>query len=162
MALGLAANFTVVASPLLGSNSYFVRLEQLRDDPRLSTTTAAHRYLNAQVPPGGQALLVGDAAVFDLRVPFLYSTCFDTCILEELTRDRDATQRRAQLAERRISHIYVNWAEISRYRQPGNYGFTDYVTPSLLHEELEGQQVIRRVAVPDLDPAQGEVFEVIP
>jgi hypothetical protein len=67
------------------------------------------------------------------------------------------------LADQRVSHIYVNWAEIRRYRQPGNYGFTDYVTPALLHDELERQQqLIRRVEVPDLDPEQGEVFEVQP
>ena len=159
--LGLAANFTVAASPLLGSNSYFVRLEQLRDDPRLTTETTAHRYLNAHVPPDRQALLVGDAAVFDLRVPFLYNTCFDTCILEDLLRDRDPDQRRAQLAQQRVSHIYVHWAKIQRYRQAGNYGFTDFVTPALLHEELERQQLIRRVEVPDLDPAEEEVFEVL-
>ncbi len=156
--LGLAANFTVVASPLLGGNSYFVSLEQLRDDPRLTTVSIAHRYLNAHVPPGRHALLVGDAGVFNLRVPVLYSTCFDTCILEELLRDRDAAQRRARLEELRVSHIYVNWAEIRRYRQPGNYGFTDYITPALLHEELERQQTdsARRGAGPG-SAARGSV-----
>ena len=122
---------------------YFVRLEQLRDDPQLTTVSIAHRYLNEHVPPGRRALVVGDAAVFNLRVPVLYSTCFDTCILEELARDRYAVQRRARLAELRVSHIYVNWAEIARYRQHGNYGFTDYITPELLHGELEvGQRLI--------------------
>ncbi|MHB8864042.1 MAG: hypothetical protein ACYC6N_16685 [Pirellulaceae bacterium] len=158
--LGLAANFTVAASPLLGNNSYLVSLEQLRDDPRLTTVSVAHRYLNDHVKSDRQALLVGDAAVFNLRVPFLYNTCFDTCILEELMRGRSVGQREAQLVNRRISHIYVNWAEIRRYRQPGNYGFTDYVTPALMHEELERQQLIRRVEVPELDPTQGEIFEV--
>ncbi|MHB8974812.1 MAG: hypothetical protein ACYC3X_30690 [Pirellulaceae bacterium] len=163
LGMGLAANFTLVASPLLVGNSFLVSLDQLRDDPRVTTVSIAHRYLNAHVPPGRQALLVGDAGVFNLRVPSLYSTCFDTCILEQLTRGRDAAQRRAQLAEQRVSHIYVNWAEIRRYRQPGNYGFSDYVTPALLHEELERQQqLIRHVEVPDLDPRQGEVFEVQP
>jgi hypothetical protein len=162
LALGLAANFVLVASPLVGDNRYFVRLEQLRDDPQLSTVSIAHRYLNEHVPSGRRALVVGDAAVFNLRVPVLYSTCFDTCILEELVRDRSTAQRRARLAELRVSHIYVNWAEIARYRQHGNYGFTGYITPELVHGELEvGQRLIRSVAVPELDPQQGEVFEVV-
>jgi hypothetical protein len=162
LALGLAANFVLVASPLVGDNRYFVRLDQLRDDPQLTTVSIAHRYLNEHVPPGRRALVVGDAAVFNLRVPVLYSTCFDTCILEEVARDRSTAQRRARLAELRVSHIYVNWAEIARYRQHGNYGFTDYITPELVHGELEaGQRLIRRVAVPELDPKQGEVFEVV-
>ena len=107
-------------------------------------------------------VLVGDAAVFNLRVPVLYSTCFDTCILEELLRDRDAAQRRARLAELHISHIYVNWAEIARYRQPGNYGFTDYITPALVHDELEAQQqLIRPWRSRSWIRRQGEMFEVV-
>jgi hypothetical protein len=105
---------------------------------------------------------VGDAAVFNLQVPVLYSTCFDTCVLEELLRDRDATERRARLKELRVSHIYVDWQEIARYQQPGNYGFTDYITPELIHGELEVEQrLIRAVAVPELDRHVGEIFEVV-
>jgi hypothetical protein len=28
-----------------------------------------------------------------------------------------------------VTHVYVDWFEIERYRSPGNYGFTDFVTP---------------------------------
>ncbi len=162
LACGLVANFTLAALPLLGDNRYLVRLEQLRDDPRLTTVSVAHRFLNEHVRPGGCVLIVGDAGVFNVRVPMLYSTCFDPCIFEQLMRGRDAAQRRAQLRERGVSHIYVDWAEIERYRQPGNYGFTDYVTPELLHGELEAEQrLIRAVPVPGLDPQRGEVFEVL-
>ena len=160
--LGSLANLALIASPLPGDNRYFVRLEQLRDDPRLATVPVAHRYLNANLPAGRRALLVGDAAVFDLRVSVLYNTCFDTCIFEELLRGYDPADRAARLAERRVSHIYVNWAEIRRYRQPGNYGFTDYVTPEFVHDELEiRQKLLRRIQVPDLDPEEGELFEVL-
>ena len=34
------------------------------------------------------------------------------------------------LRQRKLTHIYVDWKEIKRHRQPGGYGFTDFVTPS--------------------------------
>lgn len=160
---GLAANFAVVASPLIGLDYYLVSLDQLRSDPRLDGVSVAHQYLNSHVPPDQHVLMVGDAGVFDVQVPSIYNTCFDTCIFEEIMRGRDAAQRRARLKELRVSHLYVAWGEIARYRRPGNYGFTDYVTPQLLHGEMESEQhLIRAVPVPDLDTEVGEIFEVIP
>jgi hypothetical protein len=51
----------------------------------------------------------------------------------------------------------VNWAEIRRYRS--TYGFSDYVTRELVHGQLvKDQQLLRPVTVPNLDPADGEVF----
>jgi hypothetical protein len=162
LVLGLVANFLTVVSRPVGDNRYLVRLEQLRDDPHLTMVSVAHHYLNEHVPRDGCALVVGDAAVFNLQVPVLYSTCFDTCVFEELLRDRDATERRARLKELRVSHIYVDWQEIARYQQPGNYGFTDYITPELMHGELEVEQrLIRTVDVPELDRHVGEIFEVV-
>lgn len=160
--LGLLANIVMVALPLVGSDHFLVRLEQLRDDPRLTTVSVAHQYLNQHVPAGKCALLVGDACAFDVRVPVLYNTCFDANILEQLVRGHSDAERRARLNQRGVSHVYVDWAEIARYRQPGNYGFTQYITPALLHDELEREQrLLRRVPVPDLDPLQGEMFEVV-
>ena len=49
--------------------------------------------------------------------------------------DRDAGEgpgfRRVPhgLRERRLTHVYVDWKEIQRHREPGGYGFTDFVTP---------------------------------
>ena len=34
-----------------------------------------------------------------------------------------------KLAAEGITHVYVNWLEILRYRAPGSYGYTDFVTP---------------------------------
>ena len=33
-----------------------------------------------------------------------------------------------------ITHVYVDWDWIRRYREPGNYGFTDFVRPSRFKE----------------------------
>lgn len=160
--LGLAANFVLIASPVLSDNRYLVELQQLRDDPRLSTTPPALRYLNANVPVGRRVLAIGDAAVFPLRVPVLYSTCFDDCLLDEILRRRDTEGRRTRLAELKISHIYINWGEIARYWQPGNYGFPSSITPELIHGELMARQrLIRLVQVPELESGSSEIFEVL-
>jgi hypothetical protein len=46
--------------------------------------------------------------------------------------DRPAEAARRALAEREIALVYLNWAEIARYRQPGNYGYDERITPELL------------------------------
>jgi hypothetical protein len=61
--------------------------------------------------------------------------------------------------------VLIRWDEIARYRSPGNYGFTDYVTPELVHQELvREQQILRPVPViiggQQYVPESGEVFEV--
>lgn len=160
--LGLLANFVLAASPLPGDNRYFVSLEQLRDDPRLSYIPVAQRYLNEHVPAGSRALMVGDAAAFELRVPVLYNTCFDDCQFERLLSGFSADERRTRLIEQGISHIWIDWSKIRRYREPGNYGYSEFVTPELVHGELvRDQRLLRPVPVPGLAPETGEVFEVV-
>lgn len=170
LGVGLVANFIFIVAPRpqIADNRYFVSLEQLRDDPRMTFPPDAYapvafRYLEEHVPAGSRALVVGNAAVFPLQVQVLYNTCFDDCTFENLFRDRTAQQRRTLLVERGISHIYIDWAELGRYRQPGNYGYSPYVTRELVHGELVAQQrLLRPVNVPGLEPELGEVFEVVP
>ncbi|MCA9208973.1 MAG: hypothetical protein KDA55_11480, partial [Planctomycetales bacterium] len=106
-------------------------------------------------------LLVGEAQPFDFEMPVLYATCFDTSPLERLLRDRSADERRQMLREHRVAYVFVNWHEIERYRSPGNYGFTDWITKDLIREELVRQQVLRPVPLDDLDPEMGQIFEVV-
>lgn len=143
-----------------------VSLETLRwDEPaepdEPSRVSLPHRYLNRNVPDGKRVLLVGDAQPFDLEVPAVYATCFDPCNFELWMRDRSAEQRRAKLARQQISHIYFDWAEIARYRSPGNYGFSDWVTRDLIWSELVQQQGLLRKVPLEMDPARGELFEVL-
>ncbi len=170
LGVGLVANFTYIVAPLpnLADNRYLVSLEQLRDDPRMTLDPGAYQqvafaYLRTHVLPGAKTLVVGDAAVFNLRVPALYNTCFDDCQFEALFRDRSADDRRQRLTELGISYVYIDWAELRRYRQRGNYGYSPYVTRALVHGELVTQQkLLRRVNVPGLDPEQAELFAVMP
>jgi hypothetical protein len=92
----------------------------------------------------GTVLCVGDAAVFDLKPPVLYNTCFDDCVFEQLVRDkssketrpenqmRSAKEIRAELASLHIAYVLVNWKEIERYRD--SYGFTDFVEPQVFDQ----------------------------
>ncbi|MFP6618210.1 MAG: glycosyltransferase family 39 protein [Pirellulaceae bacterium] len=166
--LVLATLFGTLAgsSSLLGDNRFLVRLGPLRDGPAVvgefedSSHAHLHRYLNRHVPPSaGKVLLVGDAEPFDLRVPVLYNTCFDECIFERLMRGRDARQRLSALREQGITHVFVYWSLIDRYRKPGNYGFTDYVVRDLVRRELVGQGILHPLPI-DMSAEEGELFEV--
>ncbi len=163
---GLLANLMFLLSTNRHDGRYLVGLEQLRtdeptDEHAISRVNPFHRYLNDVVPEGHTVLLVGDAQPFDLEMPALYSTCFDDCVFEQLMKGRSREERSAALREHRISHVYVSWTEIERYRGPGNYGFTDYVTKSLVRDELAGdQELLRRVPL-SIDPDIGELYEVI-
>jgi 4-amino-4-deoxy-L-arabinose transferase-like glycosyltransferase len=164
---GMAANLLYVITTNRHDHRYLVALDLLRvDEPDQphgpSRVHPAHQYLNSAVPPEQCVLLVGDAQPFDLEVPTLYNTCFDESIFERLLKGRAREQRLAALREHRISHVLVDWSEIDRYRSPGNYGFTDYVSRTLVRDELaREQQLLRRVEL-GADPEWWEVFEVVP
>ncbi len=127
---GSGANFLVAAAGQ--GNAWFVGLARLRHDP--GWVDPWHEYFNAQ-PSQGRLLTVGDAAVFDLTPPVLYNTCFDDCIFEQLVKGRTAAEIRAELAARQVSHVYVDWGEIARYRR--TYGFTDFVQPEVFNRLVE-------------------------
>jgi hypothetical protein len=128
LGLGMGMSLLLITGRDLSDNRYFVRLDRLRGDP--SRGRAWHCVLNAQLPPGHALLSVGDAAVFDLRMPVYYNTAFDDSMLELICQGRGPLEIAAELERLRISHIYVHWGELARYRQPGNYGgVPDFVTP---------------------------------
>jgi hypothetical protein len=163
---GLAGNLCLVIATNRHDHRYLVALEELRrDEPDEpdgpSRVHRAHRYLNDAVGPGRRVLLVGDAQPFDLEVPVLYNTCFDECIFERLMKGRSRQQRRAALRDLGISHVFVQWSEIRRYRSPGNYGFTDYVTKERIRDELVRRQGLLRPVALTPDPDAWELFEVV-
>jgi hypothetical protein len=147
--LGLVANFLVIGIAV-GDARFLVALEDLRTDvgdPAAGISgrvNPAHHFLNETVPPGAAVLLVGDAQPFDLETRVYYNTTFDNNLFEQLMKGRTADVRRREFEERGITHIYVNWHEIARYRSPGNYGFTDYVQPGRF-DELVAEGLLREV-----------------
>ena len=146
LVLGLGSNLLVGASPMIGDNRYFVPLEQLRTDP--ARVDPWHRYFNTHVPQG-KLLMVGDAQVFDLEVPIFYSTCFDDSLFEQLVKGHTIDEIRTAFAAHDISHVYVHWGEINRYRSPGNYGFSEFVQPAVFQKLVEAGVLEPLLVIPD-------------
>ena len=132
--VGSLSNFLVATSGPGGYNRYFVALRRLRHAP--DRVDPWHRYFNTRKDVG-RVLMVGDAQVFDLEVPVLYNTVFDDSIFEQLVAGRAAEEARAALLERGVTHVFVHWGEIERYRSPGNYGFTEFVRPAVFLRLVE-------------------------
>ena len=99
--------------------------------------------LNATLPSTSKVLMVGDAEVFDATFPLVYNTVFDDNIFEEWTVDSsDITTPlrerrmlppddiRRVLKSQRITHVFVHWGEILRYRLPDSYDYTAYMQPN--------------------------------
>ena len=136
LAVTSALNFVFFGTNVLADNRYCVPLRTIRDHewiPGMQMT--AHRYFNSPHFQGTRVLLVGDAQPFDIQIPVLYNTCFDKCIFEQLMQGRTATERLAVLHNAQISHIYVDWSEITRYRQ--TYGYSKFVQPEVFQELLQ-------------------------
>ncbi len=129
LAFGLISNFVVIASGTLGDSRYLADLDVLRVDAHIIDHW--HSYLNEHKGEVTGALLVGDAQPFDLEVPVLYNTVFDANVFERLARNRTPEQIHRSLVERDISHVYVAWGEVARYRSPGNYGISEFIQPAV-------------------------------
>lgn len=149
------ASLLVAASPAPGKyQRFFLPLHRARTDPL--RVDAWHRHFNAH-PPEGVLLLVGDAAVFDLDVPILYSTCFDATPLRILAGAASPEERRRRLAEAGVSHVLVHWGEIARYR--ATYGFDPWVQPSLF-DELVAQEVL--LPLPPIEDHSAHAYRAVP
>ena len=137
--IAVAFNLAFITTTLLGYNAYLADLDEARKGS--ASTSAGIAFLNEHLPPGARVLAVGEAQVFDARFPIVYNSVFDHSIFEQWFADpapdvphgerplRDFDEIRQKLAAEGITHIYVNWQEILRYRAPGSYGYTDFVTP---------------------------------
>ena len=53
------------------------------------------------------------------------------------------------------------WRELDRYRSPGNYGYSSYVTRDLVRRELVAEQGLLRPLPLEDDPDSSEVYEVV-
>ena len=105
-------------------------------------------------------LFVGEARVFQARFPVLYSTCFDSCRLEQLLAGKSRAERLAALRAAGVAYILVHWGELERYRTPGNYGYSEFVTRPLIHDELVRQQALLRPVPIGMPSRVIELFQV--
>jgi hypothetical protein len=67
--------------------------------------------------------------VFHLDHRVVYNTVFNPETIEQLAKGKTADAFLRELEARNVTHVYVDWKEIARHRQPGGYGFSDYVVP---------------------------------
>jgi hypothetical protein len=102
-------------------------------------------------------LLVGQASVFPMNHPIVYNTVFNRETIEALSKGKSPEEFHQALVDRGITHVYVDWSEIDRYRGPENYGFTPLVT----HRWLSGL-VASGVLNPgrQVRPGPQEIFQV--
>jgi hypothetical protein len=148
-------NFAFIATPLVGLNEWTGDLRTLRTKVPEMINPALAR-LDTVLPSDAKVLLVGQAAVFHLNHRLVYNTVFNRETIETLASGRTPVEVGRALRARGITHVYVDWADIERYRSPGNYGFTPFVTPDLF---------ARLVAAGVLEPARAigkrhELFRV--
>jgi hypothetical protein len=130
MTVGVAANLVYVSTALASLNRWTADLETLRDEVPLLLNVPLAR-LDKELPADAKVLLVGQAGVFHVRHAIVYNTVFNRETIEVWAKGQSPARVREALVSRGVTHVYVDWAEIKRYRDPGNYGFTPFVTPEL-------------------------------
>jgi hypothetical protein len=152
----LICNFTDSSTALTGLNEWTASLPFLRSDlpRRLNPPLSA---IDSGLPADAKILLVGQAAVFHMNHGILYNTVFNPETIEVLASGKSTEAFRAELIRRSITHIYVDWKEIRRHRDPDGYGFTEFVTKERF-AEWAASGVLGR---PQPIGAEQELYEVI-
>ncbi|MDO4557464.1 MAG: hypothetical protein Q4C47_00665, partial [Planctomycetia bacterium] len=153
--LGIGWNGILILT-VATDTAFLVPFEKIERDPiRLSE---AHRRIQRD-PSISKILLTGDATPYELRKPLWYHTCWNACPLESLVTEDDPVATRRRLNEEAFSHVGVNWNEIARYRSPGNYGFSSFVTPDLFRNLCENGVL---EYLPELSDQGYQFFRVLP
>ena len=131
-------NYGVNRLPVIGFHAGLIKMTEART----RSVRQDLRLLNSTLPKHARVLMVGEAAVFNATFDLVYNTVFDESIFEQWTSaagDSKSSENapmkspeeiRSVLREQNITHIYVNWSEILRYRL--TYGYTDFVAPDRL------------------------------
>ena len=147
-------------------NRLFLSMPQMKTDYQVRVMPWT-LYFNAN-PPTGKLLLIGEAKAFDFDCPVLYSTCFDTSVFEEIMKDENGKLKSPQairdgFLESGITEILVDWNEISRFKSPGNYGFSDFIEPTVFYK-LTLAGILTPIYPPDenLRNSPQRAYHVIP
>jgi hypothetical protein len=138
-------NLDFATNGLSGNNTYLLDETAARRAVETRTMTL----LNTHLPDTARVLLVGEAEIFDARRDVLYNTVFDRSLFQAMAATdpfslhdpeiplKPADDIRAVFREAGVTHVLVNWLEILRYREPGSYGYTEFVTPERLQALVE-------------------------
>lgn len=139
------------------------RPELFAEPSNVDATDATTSVSNADAfpRPTRKLLLIGEAKAFVYRVPVVYSTCWNRSPLIPLLGDsverdadgkiaaiRDADAIRRRFADEKIAFVLVDFAELSRFRSPGNYGFRDADVDESLFRLLTAANVLAPFELP--------------
>lgn len=128
LTIATLANLAMILTPITGPTNWTAPLERLFVEVPASVNPPLAR-LNRALPPDAKPLLVGQAAVFSLDAPEVaYSTVFNPERFAEWTDGRSSEEIHRILNEQSITHLYVDWVEIARHREPGGYGFDERIS----------------------------------
>jgi len=145
-------NFGFVTTPLCGYNAYLNSYAQAEEATKTPSVNVVERL---QLPENAKVLFVGEAELFDAKFPYAYNTVFDQSLLEIWTSDQVASGEwvlkspeaiRARFQEEGITHVFINWNEILRYRT--TYGYTDFISPDRIHEFVNAE-LLTPIPLPD-------------
>lgn len=140
--LAVLFNLGIATSGLSGNNAY---LDDMRHAEKFALAMTGPEILQLNelnLKPNQVVLSIGDAELFYAEFPVVYSTVFDEDIFKQWTAQlepdvpdkslkmKPAREIKEKLKAEHIAYVYVNWAEVLRYRLPGSYGYTDFVTPA--------------------------------
>ncbi len=137
--LSVLFNLCFITLPNCGLNAYLSDLNEVAEQTQ-NTASGIAALNRLKLPEGSKVLLVGEAQIFDARFPLIYNTVFDVSIFEQWCSanvpELPAGQQpfkpivdiKQKLADEGITHVFVNWQEIVRYRTTG-YGGSDFVEP---------------------------------
>ena len=118
-----------ITTALAGLNEWTGDLVFLRRDiPR--RWNAAMARMDTELPPDARPLWSVRRPCSISNHKVAYNTVFNPETIEQLAKGKTADEFRRALEERNLTHVYVDWKEIGRHREPGGYGFTDFVTPA--------------------------------
>ena len=131
-------NLGFITTVNCGLNTWLGDLAEVRDESEFTSEPVA--YLNRmRLPTDAKILFVGEAQVFDARVPLVYNTVFDISIFEQWCsvnelgvpvaeqKMKSTEEIRERLRAEGITHILVNWQEVLRYKT--TYGISEFLAP---------------------------------
>jgi 4-amino-4-deoxy-L-arabinose transferase-like glycosyltransferase len=79
-------------------------------------------WMNDNLPRGAKVLYVGESRVYYAKHPVLWSTAFDQHPLTAMSNEAKTSEELlAALRARGITHVYVNFSELSRLQHSYNY-----------------------------------------
>ncbi|GAC1337708.1 MAG: hypothetical protein NVSMB14_04850 [Isosphaeraceae bacterium] len=128
---GVFSNFVFDSTKLAAFNQWTGDLDALDVRVPAELHSLPLSLLDASLPQGAKVLVVGQAGVFHVEHAIVYDTVFNRQTFETLAEGRSAAEIHHDLRQQKITHIYVDWPEIRRYRSPGNYGFPAFVVPAV-------------------------------